>query len=756
MAGSADALRLLVHVLRCRGRLQFAEEMLKEEESSLLEGCRQDKASCAKALLSKAEIQLDKGSSPEQRNRALRDACKALGSFRELQDAKLEGLALLVVADAHLRRLRQAQDALEGATEAASQAVEHFQELGDQVRLARALQTLAKAHMAAFNFEEAEAAELRALAAARGLGDRRREAEGLQRLAALTLAGERPEDAVPYAEAALEVLRALPFQADCEALCVSSLTRGLCARHHFQEAAAAAKDGVRRFQDMDHKAAEGYAHGAHMFALARGEEWEKALRAARRAEEAFRAAGDWEMEARYTRAVAEALLECGRPREALRTAQEALAMFQEDVQAPGDHDALEEARCLTLLATIQLWMSADGSWRRSNLERDKDRALQLLEPQPQHSLALADALLFAASVHHSFKEYDDAGNLAARSRMIFKQVGHPRGEGRACMALCKVQLQCQEVRKALHAAELAAELLQECRERVEAAQALLLVAHATLMLLPSVDRQASPDEFAERALTALQAAGEAASIAREVESAGLLWQGLYTCGELLLVDGRPREARECIEEALQLVRGDPRLGLNEGTLLLLLATACWALGDRAAAVENGVRAQRQFREVGNLEAESRAVRLVNRFQGREESAEAPRGEADDKVQPQRPTHIEDLELQPWKAAPPPAALAMARPVTFMEGTLDLSGGVTFELVADHLRHFLEAVIGMDGSELENETPLMQAGLSSSNAIMVNRVLMSEFPGTRLPLTLVFDHPSVNSISELVVSQMAPG
>merc|ERR1740129_1968260 len=57
-------------------------------------------------------------------------------------------------------------------------------------------------------------------------------------------------------------------------------------------------------------------------------------------------------------------------------------------------------------------------------------------------------------------------------------------------------------------------------------------------------------------------------------------------------------------------------------------------------------------------------------------------------------------------------------------------------------------------DLELDVPLMQAGLTSRTSVEFRNALSDTIPQVTLPFTLMFDHPTVNAISEFIKDKMS--
>ncbi|CAE7471221.1 HERC2 [Symbiodinium pilosum] len=94
----------------------------------------------------------------------------------------------------------------------------------------------------------------------------------------------------------------------------------------------------------------------------------------------------------------------------------------------------------------------------------------------------------------------------------------------------------------------------------------------------------------------------------------------------------------------------------------------------------------------------------------------------------------------------PAAAKVVVP-TATGPALDMNA-VTPEAVMSKVREIVAAVTATDQSEIDAETPLMEAGLTSSSAILLRDLLGKALP-VSLPATLVFDYPTIADMTELV-------
>merc|ERR1719450_1620632 len=97
---------------------------------------------------------------------------------------------------------------------------------------------------------------------------------------------------------------------------------------------------------------------------------------------------------------------------------------------------------------------------------------------------------------------------------------------------------------------------------------------------------------------------------------------------------------------------------------------------------------------------------------------------------------------------------MARVEREKGAALDLSGGIQEGAVRSKVLEIALRITGAEDGEIEADTPLMEAGLTSNSAILLRDELTQELPGVNLPVTLVFDYPSIASMSELIMEASA--
>eukprot|EP00420_Gonyaulax_spinifera_P006298 CAMPEP_0197943864 /NCGR_PEP_ID=MMETSP1439-20131203/125123_1 /TAXON_ID=66791 /ORGANISM="Gonyaulax spinifera, Strain CCMP409" /LENGTH=697 /DNA_ID=CAMNT_0043567119 /DNA_START=63 /DNA_END=2157 /DNA_ORIENTATION=+ len=110
------------------------------------------------------------------------------------------------------------------------------------------------------------------------------------------------------------------------------------------------------------------------------------------------------------------------------------------------------------------------------------------------------------------------------------------------------------------------------------------------------------------------------------------------------------------------------------------------------------------------------------------------------------------QQQQWAPQEEQVAVQPGGPAAFQRdgaSPLDLSSGMDPAIIRGKVQELAGAIIG-DTEDLEADTPLMEAGLTSNSAVLLRDELSKDLPGISLPPTLIFDYPSVATITEFVV------
>jgi hypothetical protein len=105
------------------------------------------------------------------------------------------------------------------------------------------------------------------------------------------------------------------------------------------------------------------------------------------------------------------------------------------------------------------------------------------------------------------------------------------------------------------------------------------------------------------------------------------------------------------------------------------------------------------------------------------------------------------------AAPEAAPAASAVAVSREPGAkITLAAGMDPKIISDKIVNIAKSIIG-DDEDIEVDTPLMQAGITSNTAVILRDTVSTELVGVNLPPTLMFDYPSVEAITGFIMDKL---
>merc|ERR1712187_431431 len=81
--------------------------------------------------------------------------------------------------------------------------------------------------------------------------------------------------------------------------------------------------------------------------------------------------------------------------------------------------------------------------------------------------------------------------------------------------------------------------------------------------------------------------------------------------------------------------------------------------------------------------------------------------------------------------------------------IDVSVGLDASAIRHQVHEITKGIIGFD-EDIEYDMPLMESGLTSNTAVVLRDQLTESLPGIPLPVTLIFDYPSIQAMTELIV------
>jgi hypothetical protein len=276
----------------------------------------------------------------------------------------------------------------------------------------------------------------------------------------------------------------------------------------------------------------------------------------------------------------------------------------------------------------------------------------------------------------------------------------------------------------------------------------------------------SEKSYNEGCNKALKVAKEAVSAARKLDDYEKTGAALMAVGLGQLMLSKFPEAQKAVDEAVSIFHeaGDAR---NEAYAFVLKADVhLWGKDIPAAraAAEEGIWL---FQEIGDGKGESHGWDELEKIDRKD--AEAREKAAQQQQQAQwgggmqmTPEMMAQMQAQWQMQAGQQAGQQFDAPAEQPSGkggpdlklaAIDLSAGLQPAVIKGQITEIAKGLIGED-EEIELDAPLMESGLTSNTAVLLRDALSTTLPGLNLPVTLVFDYPSVGAMTELIMEKAA--
>jgi len=555
-----------------------------------------------------------------------------------------------------------------------------------------------------------------------------------------------PDKALADAEQALEAVQALGA-ASAEAVAMMAIFRAYEAMGKPRKAGRLAKDALARFEDIGDRRAEAAMLGVLFHIYRASGKARDALNAAERAVSIYKELGENELESKQLGAIAALHFSTGEYFKALQTGEDALPVVK---KVGSTRDKIELMQALAdSHAALKDWRSA------SQVASDMQQHFQDVED----SEGCAAALMILCSLAFTEERYDEAARAASNAQAIFHEEQDTKGEADSLRFLCEIHSRKEEHKAAIRAAEQARVHFQELEDRVGEATVLYhLAQNAALLAIREGSRVGDNARASRSCREALSKASKTAAVAvqqsRELggDNQQLLGCALCTLAQVEMLNGRPASALKAADEGILLFRraGDAP---SEAAALLLSADALRAATQYKEAHKAATEALRLFKEREDERGQSRAEELLAFLQ--EYLRPTKRAETLPQAggQPGAPMQMVDFSRQGQQEQEAPRQAVSSALQREKGPALDLAL-IDEQAIRSKIMEIAERVSGAEDGEIELDTPLMEAGLTSNSAILMRDELIAELPGINLPVTLVFDYPSISSMVDYVMESMA--
>lgn len=744
-AGIGDAVRVLSQCYCVQDQAHKAAELATQELAKFR--AMGDKMGEAKMLVCLAE--------------ANKDVQAAEGALAILagKDDKLVGEAHLASAMAHIKKSETGDKASELAAASASvdEALGFYQKAKDKKGEAKSLNCLGAVCAAEGNFKEAIANSESAQEIYEALDLQGMKASEYHCTAIWYLEKGNSRKACYYAQEALDMYRDLGGSAK-EAACLNIIVKAYLARGQGDQALEEANSGLQRAQEAANSKVEADAYVLLFLVYQAQGEMGDALDQLERAVQSYRDAGIVSKECEILCTASEMRLRRGEFSKAADDSLRALEL----VRASKDWIAMASALRCYVNAKIEMGESKDAVNVAIDAREVFDKA--------GATKAEASACLALCQAHRANKKFDRAATAAKAAQEIAYQAEDEKGEAHALSIMADVYMQDEKFDKAVRAAEQARRLWKGLENQNQEANVLNVIAQGQVNMQHKKESGGAAGKLGgkEGWDKALKASTEALNCSREVpdEEHGKLYTAtaLCTLAEVHLAKVSADEAMDAANEAVALfMESDDELSAAHAWVLC--AQADMLKEDWNQARDDVAEGLEIFKNAGDARGEQFAQTVSDLI---EKSAPAQQSASMD---PQMMAMMM-AQMQggggggaAWKAPPSaqkaPAAAAAAPPdaggghvaKTGVAGKLDLSSGVNAETVIKTIRDVATGIIGDDdGEEIEADTPLMQAGLTSNTAVLLRDEMNSVLPGINLPPTLIFDYPSIAAMADFIVEK----
>lgn len=655
---------------------------------------------------------------------ACESAANARDLFRGMGDKSMEAASLLVLTDLEIKSEGELEVKVQTALNLAGGALLLYRGIGDKRGEANALHWLAHAQHW-LRKPEAVKTSFEAADLFKEIGDELFAAEELQQLAEWeTRNNGNLDEAIRAAGDALVLLRqrrGVNTNREIQTL------RVLCSAHIAQdqnaEAVRLCQEGIERFKTAEDKEAT----AATLMILVQAhlnnfktDESEEALKLAKEAHSACKEVEDNQSAAKVSGLLSLISLRRGSLDQARAYAKACLA--GEDI------DTLAKGVALQVLVACCL------------IEKKLDDALQYAEEArtTMHEQPLREGitLMTLCNVHFQMEGLKKAMQCAREAEAIFFECENKSWEAESHQTQAEIHQALSEHQAAVRCAEKAANIWFSMNDGGSMAYSLVVAAQNQSLLVAKLqDLDKGSDnprtiEINANKRKALRMSTRAKEQAKQVGAERTLASALCALSQAEVFQGKYNAALDATKEAMAICRklGDQKLLANT---LILSARARIVAGWVDEAPDEAAEALTIFRASGDAKGELLVLSLLKEIEEQEDGSRRRfvRPAEQNVLEPKQ----EDTAAAPVPAAPSTGLDSAHVMQTIQDVTKKLVGGTR---------------------DLDEDKPLMEAGVTSMTAILYRSNLASALEGINFPVTLVFDYPTVGAIADMVLEQGA--
>jgi len=756
--GMVDSMRIWINVLIYQGKRKEADKLARDELSRV----RATSAEIgeAKVLLSVAEVNSER-MGLKKREEALTLALEAAKLFKAKPDPKMEAQALLVVMGCQLRRRDDRKEGNAEGMATAKQALALFKQVNDKRGQGAALHGIALACVRCGALGIPVDTDLPggggwigvAKEAIRTFQEAKlRKMEAFERIClAQWLIAENPRKGLKAAEEALAFCREIGSRQEPAALTAvvqAHLSiKDISRAWRYKEAGEAvrkAKQGLARFRSIGDEFGMGQALSALVTAHMVRDDTSEALKAAGQALELFRRIEDETSESAILQVMSGLHLKKDQPDKAAAAAKQINALST---------SLQERAVALETLYEAHL--------RKMDLKKARSTAEELLSLCEEEGDRKREAIvrLMVSNCHYAEADYSEAIAVAREAQAILNDIGASREEAHALRVVAEVHAANKEYQAALRAADRARKLLQGEGALDQEAAIVFLMAQVRLTAVTGDGQigDKSSQAFNTDIAEAKSTVDEAILLARRVGDDRLAGSALAVSAQVLLANLEVEAAQKVSDEAMTTF-GELNDEVNQACVMCVQADIQLVNGSKHRALQLAEKALKIYQEKGDSRGEWVASNIREHIVGPPEPEQIEEPAENEWTEEQWRLWEEWQQSEQQKQQQQGGGQALAvhkkkKQIVLSGEKLDMANATT-EAVQRRVSEIVASTIEMDeDEEMQLDTPLMQLGVTSKTAVVLRNALSEELPGLQLPFTMVFDFPSVNAMTDMVMDQM---
>lgn len=728
--GLADALLLNACAHIAKGLRKEANKLAQDELVSFQTAGH--KPGQARMLLAIGEANC-KNRGRENKEKALEACCTAQEMFATLGDARNEAKAHLVIANIQVAKGNAAD-----AARAANRAKTLSQSAADKRGEGIAEHCLAVTFAGGGDSEQCLRAAKAAIACFHEAGLKQMEA--FQHIVLAKWVNDvegKPAKALQLALKALEACRTLGSQehkalgmvVECYLLLARKDATKAGSSLMSAKAVRAAQQGVDTFQAAGNRSGEAHAlQSMTMAQISQGME-EDAASTAQAAADAFRDVSDIAGEIQMLQFASNLNHKIGKADQAAATAEEML----KKADSPQDKVSALEAAFSAYMLKKQFSKAKDTAKKMCDILR---------QAKMKHKEGLAKLRMCEA--YYKSGESSSGVSVGREAQAMLNAAQDVVGEARAYRSVAKCHFAAQEYEFAQRAALRARELVRITDDAQAQGNAALLLGNIRLQMLKTLDERTSDQAFTQHFFEMSDAAKEAEWIGTKYANGKLAACGLKLLAEAYTLVNEIPDALKFTKQAAQIFR-EVDDNWNLAHLLLVEADAWFAGGEQSSANRSCKQALKLFQEQGDEPGIALAEDVMERINP---PTPPPELSWEPEKNPGLQTAMEKHVSKELEKVQEPAGTAYTKKQL---SKVNLNK-IDENLLTATLYNIVQEVVGYDMDFLEDDLPLMQAGIASRQAVTLRAALEDELKGISFPATVVFDFPSISNIREYILDR----